>query len=195
MRHCQLDRRDFWRHAAALAAGTTAAACWPATQRQAHCVPPPVAISSPVAIERCTNYESQPLLAKLLELIDFLSRNYAKIETPEGEALLLVGSVIVDLERDYTRNWRLEELADRAQMSSSSLLRVFRRATGHTPIEYLIHLRLQKAMALLRDTDQTITDVALHVGFNGGNYFWRQFKKVMGMSPTQYRKGVHPGMT
>ncbi len=140
-------------------------------------------------IEKPPSY-SAVLLAKLLELIVFLSRHYAAIQTPEGEALLLVGSVIVDLEEDFSHDWRLGELADRAQMSESSLLRVFRKATGHTPIEYLIHLRLQKAMALLRDTDRSVTDVALRVGFNDSNYFWRQFKKVVGMSPTEYRKGA-----
>ena len=134
------------------------------------------------------------LQGKLLELIVFLTRHYAKIETTEGEALLLVGGLIVEMESNYTRNWRLGELAGKAQMSESSLLRLFRKATGHTPIEYLIHLRLQKAMTLLRDSNRSITEIAFTVGFNDSNYFWRQFKKVMSMSPTEYRKRVHPIM-
>ena len=72
-------------------------------------------------------------------------------------------------------------------MSRSNLMRVFRAATGQSPIEYLLRLRIQKAMALLRNTDLTITEIAMEVGFNDSNYFTRQFKRVQGSSPTRFR--------
>ena len=75
-------------------------------------------------------------------------------------------------------------------MSGSYLARVFREVTGHAPIEYLIHMRVRKAMELLRDTPWSVTKIAASVGFTNANYFSRQFKAVTGGSPTAYRKGV-----
>ena len=67
-------------------------------------------------------------------------------------------------------------------------MRVFRKATGQTPIEYLVRLRIQKSTELLRNTDFSITEIALQVGFNDSNYFTRQFRNSLGESPRSYRQ-------
>ncbi len=125
--------------------------------------------------------------AKLLELIVYLSRAYTESDGTEAHALLRVGNVIGALEHDYAREWRLSELLSIAHMSRSTLMRVFRRATGQTPIEYLVRLRIQKAMELLRNSDRTITEIAMDVGFNDSNYFARQFRRQTGTSPRRFR--------
>lgn len=125
--------------------------------------------------------------AKLLELIVYLSRAYTESDTTEAHALLRVGNVIGALEHDYAKEWRVEDLLSIAHMSRSTLMRVFRRATGQTPIEYLVRLRIQKAMELLRNSDRTITQIAMDVGFNDSNYFSRQFRRLTGKSPRQFR--------
>ena len=116
------------------------------------------------------------LQAKLMELIVYLARAYSGSETVEAHALLRVGNVIGALERDYNREWRVEDLLAIAHMSRSTLMRVFRKATGQTPIEYLIRIRMQKAIELLRVTNLSITEIAIQVGFNDSNYFSRQFR-------------------
>ena len=70
----------------------------------------------------------------------------------------------------------------------SNLMRVFRKATGQTPIEYLVRLRIQRAMDMLRNTDLTVTEIALEVGFNDSNYFTRQFRRILGESPRSFRQ-------
>ena len=130
------------------------------------------------------------LRAKLLELLVFLSRAYTETETTEAHALLRVGSVIGALENDFSRDWKLDELVATAHMSRSNLMRIFRRATGQTPIEYLLRLRIQKAMELLRNSDLPITEIALEVGFNDSNYFSRQFRRILSESPRAYRNGA-----
>jgi AraC-like DNA-binding protein len=125
---------------------------------------------------------------KLVELIVFLSRAYDATETTEAHALLRVGHVIGALENDFSKGWKIEELLRIAHMSRSSLMRVFRKATGQAPVEYLVRLRTQKAMELLRNTDLSITEIALQTGFNDSNYFARQFNKLMEESPSAYRK-------
>ena len=130
------------------------------------------------------------LHAKLLELLVYLSRAYSNTESTEAHALLRVGNVIGTLENDYARDWQLEELTQTAHMSRSNLMRVFRKATGQTPIEYLLRIRTQRAMELLRNSDLTITEIALEVGFNDSNYFSRQFRKITGESPRDFRKSI-----
>ena len=92
------------------------------------------------------------LRAKILELIVYLSRAYSNTNTTEAHALLRVGNVIGALEKDFSRSWKLDELLTIAHMSRSNLMRVFRKATGQTPIEYLVRLRIQRAMDMLRTT-------------------------------------------
>jgi AraC-like DNA-binding protein len=127
------------------------------------------------------------LRAKLLQLMVFLSRAYIDSDTTQAQALLRVGNVIGALEKDISKNWKLAELLDIAHMSSSTLMRVFRKATGQTPIEYLVRLRIQKSTEMLRNTDFSITEIALQVGFNDSNYFTRQFRNSLGESPRSFR--------
>lgn len=127
------------------------------------------------------------LRAKLLELLVYLSRAYTSTESTEAHALLRVGNVIGALENDYLREWKIDELLKIAHMSRSNLMRVFRKATNQTPIEYLVRLRIHKSMEMLRNTDLSITEIALEVGFNDSNYFTRQFKRAVGIAPRTFR--------
>ncbi|MDF7799065.1 AraC family transcriptional regulator [Pontiellaceae bacterium B1224] len=136
--------------------------------------------------ERKPGYEII-LRAKLLELIAYLSRAYIQGDSTETQALLRVGEVIGAMENDFSKDWKLDDLAQIAHMSKSNLLTVFRKATGQTPIDYLMRLRIQRAMEMLTKSDSTITEIAFTVGFNDSNYFTRQFRKVAGMPPRQYR--------
>jgi AraC-like DNA-binding protein len=128
------------------------------------------------------------LRAKLLELMVYLSRAYVASDTTEAHALLRVGNVIGALENDFSKDWKLDDLLKIAHMSRSNLMRVFRKATGQPPIEYLVRLRIQRAMELLRNSDLTVTEIALEVGFNDSNYFARCFRKATSQSPRQYRQ-------
>ncbi len=139
--------------------------------------------------ERSVGYEAS-LFAYLLGLMIFLSREYSKIRTPNGRALLRLGRLIGLMERHYAQRWRLGDLAVAARMSESSLLLSFKEATGQTPIDYLIRLRIQRAAELLRHGSASITEVAYSVGFEDSNYFSRQFRKTMGRSPRDYRRGL-----
>jgi AraC family L-rhamnose operon transcriptional activator RhaR/AraC family L-rhamnose operon regulatory protein RhaS len=67
-------------------------------------------------------------------------------------------------------------------------MRTFAKATRLPPFEYLIQLRLQNAMRLLRNSRLTVSQIAFEVGFNDSNYFTRQFSKRKGVSPLAYRK-------
>ncbi|HKJ41816.1 MAG TPA: AraC family transcriptional regulator [Sunxiuqinia sp.] len=84
--------------------------------------------------------------------------------------------------------FKLEELATAVKLSSSHFSRLFQSRTGHSPIEYFIQLKIQRACRLLDSIDLSVADVARETGFDDQFYFSRQFRKVMNMSPTEYRK-------
>ncbi|HTV17636.1 MAG TPA: helix-turn-helix domain-containing protein [Polyangiaceae bacterium] len=89
----------------------------------------------------------------------------------------------------------LDELARRYGYSERNLRRVFREATATTPHDYLVKLRLCRAIHALRASDASITDVALASGFSDGNYFSYAFRKLTGMSPSRYRREVRAART
>jgi AraC-like DNA-binding protein len=129
------------------------------------------------------------LLGLLTELMVFLSRQYGESEVRESRALLEMGRLISTLEQRFSEAWTLEQMAKLARLSRTSLLRVFRQATGKSPIDYLIGLRIEAAKRLLRQSERLMTDIALDTGFGDSNYFARQFRLVTGTTPTAYRRG------
>ncbi len=82
----------------------------------------------------------------------------------------------------------LEQLAERMHMSRSHIIELFKEHTGYTPIDYFIHLKVQKSCRMLDQTDMSINEIALQIGYEDPFYYSRIFKKVMGMSPRDYRK-------
>ncbi len=128
------------------------------------------------------------LLGLMVELMVFLSRRYGESDVRESRALLEMGKLISTLEQRFSEPWTLEQMARLAHLSRTSLLRIFRQATGKSPIDYLIGLRIEAAKRLLRQSELTMTDIALETGFGDSNYFARQFRLVTGRTPTAFRR-------
>lgn len=82
----------------------------------------------------------------------------------------------------------LTDLARVSRLSPSRFARVFKAELGVAPIEYLQELRLLRAKRLLKDADNTVTEIALACGFNSSSYFSRCFQRRFGTSATAYRK-------
>ena len=128
------------------------------------------------------------ILSMLLELIVFFSRQYSKVDVPQAQALYRIGKIISKLELQYQNNWNIAQLAKVAGMSKSSLIVAFKDATGYSPIDYLIRIRLQKAAELLITTDEPLGEIAVQCGFHDSNYLTRQFRRVYNSTPRQFRK-------
>jgi len=82
-------------------------------------------------------------------------------------------------------------LARAAHLSSAHFSREFRRAFGETPHQYLLTRRLERAAALLRNTDHSVADICLAVGLLSVGSFTTSFSRTFGLSPTAYR-AAHP---
>ena len=135
-----------------------------------------------------TSGHEAAVVGLLVQLATFLSRRYSKIQTFAGRSLLRVAKVISRLEERYPEPVAVRDLTRLAHMSVNHLLRVFKEATGLSPIQYLIRFRIGKARELLDTTDGTVTEIAYRTGFSDGNYFARQFRKATGFTPREYRR-------
>jgi AraC-like DNA-binding protein len=127
------------------------------------------------------------LLAKALEIFVFISREYSRSKNPMVSSLFRLGEIISRLENDYTEDWTIRKISKIASMAPSTLLPVFKKVTGYSPIDYLLQVRLSKAAELLQRTSDSISSISLSCGFTDSNYFSRQFKKRYNMSPRDYR--------
>ena len=85
----------------------------------------------------------------------------------------------------------VEDFGARYQLSASYFSGLFRQSTGMSPMEYFIHLKIQRSCQLLFNTGVKIKDVAKEMGYDDPYYFSRLFKKLMGISPEQYRAIKH----
>jgi AraC-like DNA-binding protein len=86
-------------------------------------------------------------------------------------------------------------LARAARLSTAHFSREFRRVFGETPHRYLLTRRLERAAALLRNTDRSVADICLMVGLSSVGSFTSSFGRAFGMSPTAYRASYPPPST
>jgi transcriptional regulator GlxA family with amidase domain len=94
------------------------------------------------------------------------------------------------MDRTYDQPLDIAALARIAYVSPAHFIRTFRATFGETPHRYLQRRRVERAMALLRESDRSITDICLAVGFTSLGTFSRTFRDVVGESPTHYRAGA-----
>jgi AraC-like DNA-binding protein len=85
-------------------------------------------------------------------------------------------------------------LARAAHLSPAHFSREFRRAFGETPHQYLLTRRLERAAALLRNTDRTVADICLVIGLRSVGSFTTSFSRAFGFSPTAYRATCPPAL-
>lgn len=123
-----------------------------------------------------------------MQLVVFLSRCYSDTPPEESLDLLRLGDALAHIETCYAEKITLEDLARKAHLSPRHFQRIFHDCVGRSPIDYLMHIRVRKAAVLLHGTQRTVTDIAFDCGFSDSNYFTRQFRKIMGQTPGQYRK-------
>jgi AraC-like DNA-binding protein len=92
------------------------------------------------------------------------------------------------IDREYAQPLDVEALARGAYMSAGHLSREFRRAFGESPYGYLMTRRIERAMALLRSGDLSVTEVCLAVGCSSLGTFSTRFTELVGVPPSTYRR-------
>jgi AraC-like DNA-binding protein len=98
------------------------------------------------------------------------------------------------MDREYARPLDIAALARTALMSPAHFSRQFRATYGETPYGYLMTRRIERAKALLRRGDLTVTEVCLEVGCTSLGSFSARFTELVGETPTAYRDRDHTGL-
>ena len=114
----------------------------------------------------------------------------ALIQRPEDPTDIRIRNAISFIEQHYTENLSIEQLAVVSNMSVSRFFPGFKKATGVTPIDYLHHFRINRAIILLMNDDLSIEQISGMTGFESSAYFRRVFRKITGKSPREYRHTI-----
>ena len=89
---------------------------------------------------------------------------------------------------NLSHDWSLDEMAERVNISTSHLGRLFRSETGKSPKQFLQELRLKQAAKLLKETFLTVKEIRLAAGCSDKTMFIKAFKQKFGVTPNEYRK-------
>ena len=91
------------------------------------------------------------------------------------------------LEKEYEKDWTLEEMASSCCLKPSRFSSIVKKLRGHSPVKLLNRIRVDKAIALMKDPDLTLTQIALRCGINSSQHFWKIFQDTAGLSPKKFR--------
>lgn len=92
------------------------------------------------------------------------------------------------IRQNFSKKVTLEELSDLVDINKYYLIRLFKQQTGLSPIDYLIHVRLEESEKLLAQTNITVSDISDRVGFHSPSHFSKTFKESNHCTPSAYRK-------
>lgn len=140
--------------------------------------------------------EGYPLMIKanILRILTMLIRTYQD-ESKSGEmlkekknAMKRLEQAVAYIDTHYSEKITLEEVAAAAYMSSNYFSSYFRKVMGISFSEYVTRIRISHARELLRDTDKSVTEIAMECGFHNISNFYRLYKKHVGKPPRNEKR-------
>lgn len=126
----------------------------------------------------------------LIDMIDHLGDICKETQAASDSEHFIIIKIMGFIQEHYNEALSLSDMADSANISKSTLGRLFHKTLKITPFAYLLNYRINQSTLLLKNPSQTITDIALSCGFHDVSYYCKAFRKYKGMSPKQYRQKV-----
>lgn len=144
--------------------------------------------------EQTTAAARTPLLDALLMQMAPMAHGF-ELCAPDA-AFSLATEVLQHLNLCFADELSLTELTNRFHVSTSHMIHMFKAQFGLPPIQYMVRRRIGEAQHLLRTTEDSAGDIGGWVGMINRNYFYRMFKRLVGVSPVRYREviGERPDM-
>ncbi|WOO37973.1 AraC family transcriptional regulator [Anaerocolumna sp. AGMB13020] len=145
-------------------------------------------------IVNCANknnaYDDLLLKSILLQLFWYFEKNdnLSSFQYDDISYSSLIRPALEYMTYYYMDSITINELAAKCSISSSHFMNSFKKAVGCSAIEFLTHLRIKAACTALTDTTEDISTISYNCGFNNLSNFNKQFKKITGISPRDYRK-------
>ncbi len=116
--------------------------------------------------------------------------DYSRLDEPQNDAARKIEPAINHMLQNVNQCLRISTLSAIAGVSVSQFFLLFKAATGSTPMEFFIRLRMQRACELLQKQDLSVKETAFLLGYNDPCYFSRLFKLVNGIAPRHYRNRI-----
>lgn len=132
--------------------------------------------------EEICNYLASSLIIIILKQVNKTA------DSEKNEEDILGQRIKNYIDAHYAEDLTLEYISETLNISLSYLSHAFKKSTGYSPIQYIMHRRIGEAQTLLINTGYSATEIAFLVGYNDSNYFNTTFTKIVGMSPIKYRK-------
>jgi len=136
-----------------------------------------------------------------LLLLLYNKQNTSQFETNaaggnrQNQVSMLVQSSIEYMHANVFQSLTLEDIADKAKVSSSHLRYLFKKETGKTMMDYFNEIKIEKAKVLIFEDAYTLMEISDMLGFCTSSYFCKVFKKKADMTPTEFSKLVNPSLT
>lgn len=143
--------------------------------------------------EKNPGYEFN-LIINLLQIWKLLFFNLHLVNTKSSDSYIHTANRLKQIynfiHENYQRKITLDDIALNLHISKNECCRFFKKYTGSTLFEYLTTFRIIKSIELLQDSNLTITEIALSVGFTSSSYYIDKFYKYTGFTPLKYRKFI-----
>ena len=134
------------------------------------------------------------ILEQLTKLWALLHENTIKTISKKSQSardITRMKQAMTYIQNVYQTPVTLEAIAASCSLSQSECCRLFKRILHQSPMEYVISVRISRSLSLLSGGTLSITEIAGMTGFQSSSYFTETFRKLTGMTPTQYRKGIY----
>lgn len=143
-------------------------------------------------LQMCRDNYAEMLEMYLRQVFIMLQR-YFKTSTKMDNSHIVeeIDKATMYFNEHYSEDISIDEYAETHHVSVSWFIRNFKQYTGSTPMQYILSKRIYNAEILLQDNTYNVTEVARIVGYDNPLYFSRIFKKVKGLSPSEYRKNIN----
>lgn len=128
-------------------------------------------------------YASSKAYQFIMEMYRF-ARNIEEVENFS----IQITKALSFIQSNYHEPITLDDIADAAGYSRFYFIKQFKRKLKMPPMQYLMKIRIQKAVELLRSTNSSVSDIACKVGFSNANYFNKVFRKTIGVSAGAFRE-------
>lgn len=143
-------------------------------------------------LQMCKEKYSEMLEMYLKQVFIMLERYFANAARTEPIRVIEeIDKATKYFNEHYNEDINIEEYTQKNYVSISWFIRAFKQCTGSTPMQYILSKRISNAETLLLDHSYNITEIAQIVGYDNPLYFSRIFKKIKGLSPSEYRKNIN----